>query len=107
MITFLILLYLFVAMFVGHFKPKDSIYYRKRSPREEALHGQVQQAMNWSPYHAKLCEDGKYRDAFGKEYVCLSLEEWLKLDDELFLDKKHITPEDQSFIREMNKKDKK
>lgn len=51
---------------------------RVKSAREEALHGVIQQAMNWRPEHAHLCPDGKYWDAYGKEYVRMSWSEFLK-----------------------------
>lgn len=100
-VLFLFILAFFV-MFVSLI-PNSRPYRRTKTDREEALHNHVQRAMNWSPNHAHLCEDGKYRDSYGNEYVKVSLKEILEAHDKLFPGTKHIIPEDAAFVREMNR----
>lgn len=56
-------------------------YRHIRTKREDDMHDQIQRAMNWSPEHFHLDEDGKYRNAYGKEGVVMTLEELLGRSD--------------------------
>jgi len=61
--------------------PRNHAYRRIRTQREDGLHDQIQQAMNWSPEKFYLEEDGKYRNAYGQEGVCMTLEELMEMDE--------------------------
>lgn len=50
-------------------------YRRVKTAREDAMHDQIQQAMNWTPGMARKCKDGKWRDADGNEYVSVKWSE--------------------------------
>jgi len=67
----------FLPLFVIGFAP-DRPWRRTRTAREDALHDQIQRAMNWSPEHFTLQKDGKYRNAYGVEGVRISLDEFMK-----------------------------
>jgi hypothetical protein len=77
---------------------------RFRTQREDDLHDQVQQAMNWTSDTPYLCEDGKWRDSKGNTYVSTSLEEALEAHDRFFPECKRISPEDENFLVKVNKK---
>lgn len=66
-----------MLMFFGlsAFRGSNLVIVHKRTAREEAMHDQIQAAMNWSPEHFQLCEDGKYRNSYGREGVVITLEE--------------------------------
>ena len=49
-----------------------------KTEREEAMHDQIQKAMNWSPDHYYQREDGRWFNGHGQEGVCVTLEELKK-----------------------------
>lgn len=56
--------------------PRSNLHVvRIKSAREDAMHDQIQQAMNWRPEHFHQREDGRWFNAYGQEGVSMTLEE--------------------------------
>lgn len=74
------ILWLFLPAFLtfAFFACGGSRWRRQRTDREDALHDDIQKAMNWSPDMAYKDKDGKYRNAYGQEFERLSLKEMLE-----------------------------
>lgn len=71
-------------------------HYRPRTAREDALHHQIQQAMNWKPEHYTQREDGRWFNAYGQEGFSMNLEEFMEYDE--------MTPEEQKEFRKTAQK---
>lgn len=72
-----ILFFIFLVLIVRN--PPEHKWIRQKTAREEALHGQIQDAMNWSPDHFHQREDGRWFNAHGVEGKVYNLEELRKL----------------------------
>lgn len=79
----MLLLLLAIAVMFLQLTPRRGgiVVVHRKTAREEAMHDQIQAAMNWRPEHFKLCADGKYRNAYGQEGVSMTLKELLARHD--------------------------
>ena len=76
----MILFFIGIAwMFIGLIPENRPGFPRVRTAREEALHNQVQDAMNWQPEFFEEQPDGTYENAYGQKGVCYTLEEMIEL----------------------------
>jgi hypothetical protein len=80
MLILLAIFIVFMGFYVGMASPY--LYRRQKTNREEALHNQIQQAMNWSPDYFYKDKDGKYRNAKGEIDQRYTLEELMKVENE-------------------------
>lgn len=76
----LIIGFLFIVGFITIF-PSPMRYRRIYTAREDALHNQIQKAMNWRPEHFHQREDGRWFNAYGEEGIRMSLEEFLDREE--------------------------
>jgi len=71
------LILLFLAIFTMYLgvapRQQGIVRVRRKTAREEALHDQIQAAMNWRPEMFHQREDGRWFNSYGQEGVCLSL----------------------------------
>lgn len=64
-----------VVFLVGLLPPRS--FRRIKTAREDALHNQIQQAMNWSPEMFYKGEDGVYRNSRGEVGEVMTLKEFI------------------------------
>lgn len=77
---FLIIGFIFVVGLITIF-PSPMRHRGFRTAREDALHNQIQEAVNWRPEHFHQREDGRWFNAYGEEGICMSLEEFLDREE--------------------------
>ena len=75
-----ILLFIFVFVVTISLLSNSSNRFRQRKRQPDHIYNKIQQAMNWSPDHFHLRDDGKWRNAKGEEGICLS---WKELQERI------------------------
>ena len=75
MTALLLILFILLALVLLPRPRSGIVRVRQKSAREEAMHDQIQQAMNWRPEHFQKREDGRWFNAYGAEATCYTLEE--------------------------------
>ena len=76
LLGFIVIALLLLSAVVGSAPNRPGLR-RFRTQREDDLHDQIQQAMNWTPDMATQRKDGRWFNAHGVEFETMTLDEFL------------------------------